>query len=145
MTESLPAANGQQGVGEINIRLTHPALYWLVMFVAVVCIAQGMNFIFLQPTFPIYERSNNLWGVIFLVLGPSKIIFLNFYRRMHLVRLTMYFSVCYMLYLGFGTTQPLFEGKGSLQLPIMYAGMAALQVPFLVEPFINPLTARWKR
>lgn len=128
--------------GTIDIRKTHPNLYWLVMILAVVQIALGCNFIFLDPTFPIYEAPNVLWGVLFLVIGFGKIISLNFYRRLRLVRGLMAFAVTYMMFLAFGTTQPFLEGVGSLQLPILYAGMSALQIPLLLEPFINPWTSK---
>lgn len=129
-------------VGTIDIRKTHPNLYWLVMILGGVGIALGLNFILNSPTFLIYAAPNVLWGVIFLALGVVKIIALNFYRRLRLVRAIMAFGVAYMMFLSFGTCQPFLEGSGSLQLPILYAGLSALQIPLLVEPFINPWTAK---
>lgn len=127
---------------EIDIRKTHPNLYWLVMILAVGGLALGLNFIVNQPTFLIYDAPNWLWGVIFLAIGTAKIFFLNVYRRLRAVRLCMAFAISYMMFLACGTTQPFLEGSGSLQLPILYAMASAVQMPLLFEPFINPWTSR---
>lgn len=131
-------------VGAIDIRKTHPNLYWLVTILAVTDIALGLNFIFLNPTFPIYAGPNDLWGGIFLVVGFSKLVSLNLYRRLRLVRAIMAFEVTYMMFLALGTTQPFIEGVGSLQLPIVYVSLSAIQIPLLLEPFINPWTDKRK-
>lgn len=129
---------------EINVRRTHPNLYWLLMVLSVTGIALGANFILLQPTFLIFDAPNVLWGTIFLVSSVARMIALNVYRRLRVVRATMAFSVAYMAFLAIGTGQPFWEGTGSLQLPIIYAGMALLQVPLLAEPFVNPETMTTK-
>lgn len=127
---------------EIDIRKTHPNLYWQEMGLSLVYVLLGLNFIFLHPTFLIFERPNLLWGIVFLVLGGSEAIFLNFYRSPHLVRLCMAFSVGYMLLLCLGATQPFLEGNGSLQNPILYLALMIVQIPLLREPFVNPWTRR---
>ena len=48
----------------------------------------------------------------------------------------------YTAFLAVGTGEPWLEGCGSLQLPILYAGLALLQVPLMREPFVNPVTAK---
>lgn len=128
--------------GEINVRRTHPNLYWLLMVLSVTGIALGLNFIVLQPTFHIFAAPNAVWGGIFLATSIARLIALNVYRRLRWVRATMFFSAAYMAFLAVGTGQPFVEGTGSLQLPIIYAGMALLQVPLLWEPFVNPETAK---
>lgn len=128
--------------GSINVRLTHPNLYYTIMVFAIVSLILGLNFLVLHPTFLIYNQPNWLWGSIFVIIAVIKLIFLNFYRRLKPMRATMAFAVGYSLFLAGGTMQPFFEGQGSLQLPIMYAALAALQYPLLLEPFINPWTAR---
>lgn len=125
---------------EINVRKTHPNLYWLLMFLAATSIALGLNFVFLQPTFHIFDAPNVLWGTIFLLTGSARFIALNIYRRLRLVRATVAFSAVYMAFLAVGTGEPWLDGVGSLQLPILYAGLALLQVPLLMEPFVNPET-----
>lgn len=128
--------------GEINIHATHPNLYWLVMIQATAGAALGLNFIFLSPTFPIFDMPNDLWGAIFLALSAGRIISLTLVRRMRMVRAFIAASTVYTMFLAFGTMQPWIEGRGSLQLPILYASMSALQIPLLLEPFINPWTAK---
>lgn len=129
---------------EINVRKTHPNLYWILMVLSLAGIALGLNFIYFNPTFHIFDTPNIVWGAIFLVSGIARIIALNVYRRLRFVRATMAFSAAYMGFLAIGTGQPWIEGVGSLQLPIMYALVALIQVPLLFEPFINPETAKWK-
>lgn len=128
-------------LAEINVRRTHPNLYWLLMVLAGTGIGLGLNFIFLQPTFLIWDAPNVLWGAIFLLSSANRIIALTS-RRLRWVRATMAFQCAYMAFLAIGTSQPYIEGQGSLQLPIIYAGMALLQVPLLMEPFVNPETAK---
>lgn len=128
--------------GHPNLRKTHPNLWRSIMGLAVLNLALGVNFFAFTPTFFVWDQPNELWGSIFLALGISMIVFLNVYRRLRLVRITMALAVGYITFFGLGTMQPAFEGKGSLQLPLLYAGLVALQLPLLLEPFINPWTAR---
>lgn len=137
--------------GSINVRKTHPALYRLVMSTAVIHIALGLNFLVgqdvlgllpFQPTFFVWDMPNWVWAALFLAIGLGKVVFLNLYRNLWLTRATMGFSVAYLLFFAVGTMQPAVEGKGSLQLPILYVGLVAVLVPLLLEPFINPWTAR---
>lgn len=128
--------------GEINVLRTHPNLYWFLMFLSFGGIALAVNFFIFNPTFSIWGRPHELWGAIFLVSSFARLIALNVFRRLQWVRLTMFISVAYMAFLAIGTSQPAFEGNGSLQLPIVYALVVAIQVPLLFEPFINPKTAK---
>lgn len=128
--------------GTINIRKTHPNLYLGISTFALMDLALGLNFLFFTPTFHVYGMPFVLWGVIYLALGISQLIFLNVYRKLPLVRVTMACSITFALFFGVGTLQPVFEGLASPQLMILYAGMAALQLPLLLEPFINPWTAK---
>lgn len=128
--------------GPVSVRMTHPNLYRTVMMLGILNVALGLNFWILSPTFLIYDMPNQLWGSIFLALGTCKLVFLNVWRRLRGVRAVMACAVAFYLFLGAGTMQPFFEGQGSLQLPLMYLGVAVLQIPVLVEPFINPWTSR---
>jgi len=144
------AENGENGTldntllvnGSINVRLTHPNLYYLMMVFAIVSLLLGLNFLILHPTFLIYGQSNWLWGSIFVVTGILKLFFLNFHRGLRTMRILMAFTVGYSLWLAGGTMQPFFEGQGSLQLPILYVALAAAQYPLILEPFVNPSTRR---
>lgn len=143
-TAARDLVTGQDAIvnGTIDVRKTHPNLWRSVMLYASVNMLLGLNFLVLQPTFLIYDQSNYLWGVIFLAAGLAKVVFLNFYRSLRNVRLTMAFEVSFMFFIALGATQPFLEGEGSLQLPILYVGMALLELPMLIEPFVNPWTAR---
>lgn len=128
--------------GSINVRKTHPALYRLVMATAAVSVALGVNFLIFTPTFYVWDMPHELWATLFLAIGLGKIVFLNLYRSLRLTRATMTFAVAYLLFFAAGTMQPAIEGVGSLQLPILYAGFAAVLAYLLLEPFINPWTAK---
>lgn len=134
----LPLLNGKA----INVRLTHPSLYRLILLSGVVSIALGLNFMLANPTFKIFGQSNYLWSLIFLLLGMSEVVFLALRRSLQLVRVSLALSFVYIAFIGLGTMKPFIDGTGSLQLPILYFGWAFLQAGALLEPFINPLTAR---
>jgi uncharacterized membrane protein HdeD (DUF308 family) len=148
LTEDTPRnerVSGQRPVlnsHTINVRLTHPSLYRMMMASGALSILLGFNFVFLHPAFLIYDQSNYLWGVIFLVLGASKILFLNVRRNLRLVRMSIAVSFVYVMCIAYGTCQPFIEDTGSLQLPLLYAGWAMFKGALLLEPFINPWTAR---
>lgn len=131
-----PVVNGP------DLRKTHPNLYRASMTFAVMSVALGLNFWILSPTFLIYDQPNQLWGTIFLFLGAAELVLLNVWRRLRAVRAVMGFAVFYLLFLAAGTSQPFFEGQGSLQLPILYVSVAVPQIWFLIEPYFNPWTSR---
>lgn len=138
LDDQVPVVNGRT----IHVRLTHPSLYRMRMLSAGLSILLGLNFLFLNPTFLIYGQSNYLWGGIFLGLGGGEMFFLNVYRRLRCVRILMAASFSYSMLLAYGTCQPFIEGEGSLQLPVLYVGWAVVHAALLLEPFINPWTAR---
>lgn len=128
--------------GTIDVRKTHPNLYRMIMLLGGTCLLLGLNFLVLNPTFLIFNLPNQIWGISFLLIGTAKIVFLNISRKLVLVRLAMSFAVIYYMLLAIGTSQPFLEGTGSLQLPILYTCIAFIQFVLLLEPFINPWTAR---
>lgn len=158
VTEALTTLESGQNIdaglvvnGSINVRKTHPLIYRGVMATAILFIALGLNFLVGQdvlgllafaPTFFVWSMPNWVWAAFFLGIGLSKIVFLNLYRNLRLVRLTMAFAIAYLLFFAVGTMQPAFEGKGSLQLPLVYAYIASVLAALLLEPFINPWTAK---
>jgi len=128
--------------GRVELRRTHPCLWRAETGLAIINLALGLDFVVLQPTSLIYGFPNELWGAIFLALGVAELAFLNLYRRLKGARAVMAADAAYLLFLAAGTTQPFIEGHGSLQVPIMYLALAAVQIPLVIEPFMNPWTAR---
>jgi len=128
--------------GSINVRKTHPNLYLAVSTLALISVALGFNFWVFNPAFAVYGASNRIWGTIFLAIGIGKFVFLNLYRHLPLLRATMACAVAFMLFFGAGTLEPVLRGEASAQLFILYVGLSVLQIPLLIEPFINPWTAR---
>lgn len=128
--------------GSIDIRKTHPNLYRGVMTLGVMDVLLAANFYWLNPTFEVYHVKNWIWATVFLALGASKLVFLNLYRDLRCVRIAMAFNVSFIIFFAIGTCEPWLDGEGSLQLPILYTGIAVSQLWLLVEPFIQPWTAK---
>lgn len=125
---------------DINLRLSHPTLYRGIMTFAIINMALALNFFFTNPTFNPYEIDKSVVGAIFMSLGFSKIIFLNVYRSLKVVRALMTLEIMFMLFWGLGNTITFWQGKTSLQLLVLYVGMAANETWLLLEPFVNPMT-----
>lgn len=126
----------------INLRLSHPNLFRSILTFAVLSIGLGLNFLLLTPPFNGYGIPVWIVGITFLALGIAKVIFLTIQRNLKAVRFTMALEVGWMLFWGIGTSITYFQGRTTLQLFILYVGMAAFETFLLLEPFANPLTGR---
>lgn len=129
-------------MNNVNLRITHPNLYYLVMAFGFTYIALGLNFFFTTPTFNPYGILYPIVGALFLTLGVAKLVFLNVVRRLTVVRLLMALEVALALWWGIGASITFFQGRTSLQLPILYAGLSFIESFLLLEPFVNPLTKK---
>jgi hypothetical protein len=128
--------------GRVDVRKTHPTLYRQSMLFGIGNVVLGVNFHVFTPTFLVYGLPNWVWGTAFIALGIGEVFFLNVYRRLDMARLVMALCVAYTSVFALGTMQPALEGKGSLQLPILYGLLVVWKLLLLLEPFINPWTAR---
>lgn len=128
-------------LNRVDIRKTHPGLYHAIMTLGVMGVALGFNFWFSNPTFDPWP-GKNIVGVVFFLLGISKLVFLNLVRNLRMVRILMATAISFMFFWGLTNTQQFFAGNASLQLPILYMALSILQLPLLVEPPINPVTAK---
>lgn len=120
----------------------HPNLALLITTIAVLDLLLGLNFLFLNPTFLIWHAPNWIWGSTFLILGTGKLFSLYVLNNQWAVKVFVLLNILYASCLAAGTSEPFLDGAGSLQLPIFYLGLAVIQVPTLVEPFLNPATAK---
>lgn len=127
---------------KVNIRLTHPTMYYSIMVFGLIYVGQGINFLFTNPTFNPYQIPYGYIGVLFLTLGILKIILLNFVRNLVWLRIIMAIEVAVACWWGFGGSITYFRGQTSLQLPILYVGLSALEMLWLMEPYLNPLTKK---
>lgn len=125
-----------------NLRHSHPNLYRSITTFAVINVALALNFFGANPTFNPYEIDKNIVGGIFLLLGITKLVFLNVYRSLKIVRFTMTVEIIFMLFWGVGSTITFFTGQTSLQLFILYVGMSINELFLLIEPPVNPVTAQ---
>lgn len=142
----------------VNIRRSHPNLYRSVVVFAGIYTALGVNFIFsalgltfvfpdlginfrfTPPAFNPYQIPYWIVGAMFLSLGLSKIVFLRIVRDVSWLRRIMAAEVTLSLWWGIGASFTFFDGRTSLQLPILYAGLAFLEVFQIMEPATNPMT-----
>lgn len=129
----------------VSLRSSHPNLFRSLLTIAITQVALGVNFYVRAPTFNPYGISRFVVGAAFFVLGASQIVVLTVYRRLQLVRLLAAISVAVMVCWGIINTRQAFDGKASYQVPILMVGLGALQVPLLIEPRINPITANDKQ
>lgn len=132
----------RQPYNQVNLRKSHPTLYRSITTFALLSIALGLNFIFTTPTFNPYGIPLWIIGSIFITLGCLKLIFLNLYRNLGIVRVVMAAEVGFMVFWGIGSTITFSQGKTSLQLFVLYVGMAVFELFLMVEPFFNPMTAK---
>lgn len=126
----------------VNIRKAHPGLYRSIMIVAVMSVALAANFLLSKPTFNPYGWHKAYIGTIFAVLGASQFVFLNMFRDLRKVRFVLAVSIAWMFFWGGSNAQQFFNGKASLQLPIMYFAVCFLQIPLLIEAPVNPMTRK---
>lgn len=111
------------------------------MCYAVMFAALSVNFYLATPTFLVYHVPNYVWATCFAVLAVGKFVFLNCLYSLVGMRVMTASALSFLLFFAAGTTEPFLLGSGSLQLPIVYFGLAIILFPVLVEPFINPWTA----
>lgn len=134
----------RNNLNDIKLQDSHPNLYRGIMVFAFIGIALGFNFFFTNPTFQQYGIDKNIIGAIFMALGVGKIVFLNFFRSVKIVRGFMAASVGFKMFWAVGTSLTFFTGQTSLQLFILYIGLSILELFLLVEPFTNPANANGK-
>jgi hypothetical protein len=126
--------------GHVDLRKTHLNLWRMAFLLAVGELLLGANFLLLQPTYPIFHAPNELWGICFVVVAVSQMLALLVVHSLAFVRGCMSVAVAYTLIVAVGACEPWLDGVGSLQLAILYGGMAVIQIPLILEPFLNPMT-----
>lgn len=124
----------------LNLRKSHPNLYRGITTFAIINIALGLNFFYANPTFNPYQIDKTIVGLVFLILGMSKLIFLNVHRSLKIVRFLMAAEIIFMVFWGIGSTITFFTGHTSLQLFVLYIGLAVQEIFLLLEPPANPMT-----
>lgn len=127
---------------KINIRKSHPGLYRSILTLGVMDLALAANFFLTTPTFNPLGIPKNAVGIIFLALGVSQLLFLNVFRDLVKVRITLATSIFWFSFWGLLNCHQFINGRASLQLPILFNAIAFLQVPLLTEAPINPMTEK---
>lgn len=128
----------------VSIRESHPNMYKLLMIIAFMFIALAINLYFSKPTFRPYGLQKEVIATVYLFLGVGKIVFLNLYHNLKMVRLIMAIATAFMLFWGLSNTQQSLAGKASFQLPILFVTLALLNLALLLEPSSNPMTGNDK-
>lgn len=126
----------------LNVRKSHPGLYHSIMTVGLAQIALAANFFYSNPTFNPYDIHKNIIGAVFAALGLSQLIFLNAFRDLAKVRITLAISIWFTFLWGIANTQQFLAGNASLQLPILYLALCILQIPLVIEAPVNLTTKK---
>ena len=126
----------------VNIRLTHPGLYHSIMTLGLMSVALAVNFWITTPAFNPFSINKNAVGVVFFLLGTVQLVFLSVFRSLRMVRLGLAVSIFVMVSWGLSNVQQFINGHTSLQLPILYLTLAALQYVLLIESPVNPMTKK---
>lgn len=125
---------------KVHLNKTHPSLYYAIMTLGVMNVCLALNFFFTTPTFNPYGIPKNYVGCVFALIGASQLFFLNIMRDLRAVRISLAVSISFMCFWGLSNTQQFFNGKSSLQLPILFLAISILQIPLLTEAPVNPTT-----
>lgn len=127
----------------MNLRQTHPNLYKVYLVYGLLCVALGLNFIFLNPTFDPLDIPKQVPGAILLALGGATLFFLRVVRRATWLRVTMASIITVMFFWCGALVFDFFRlAQTSLQLPITFAALGALGIPLMIEPPVNPTTSK---
>lgn len=118
---------------KVHIRKTNPGLYLAITISIISHIASGWNLWASNPTFIPYGISKNLVGTIFILFGMAIFIFLNVYRNLPKLRLTLAVSIMFLIFWGLSNTEQWRAGNASLALPIFLWTIAAFQARSTVE------------
>jgi hypothetical protein len=102
----------------------------------------AVNFWISNPTFSPFEINKTVVGVVFFVLGASQLVFLHVIHSLPMVRAGLTASIFVMISWGLSNVQQFIAGRASLQLPILYLLVAALQYGLLIESPVNPMTEK---
>lgn len=129
-------------IRDIDIRRSHPSLFRVICVIGLICVGLGLNFLLASPTFNPYGFPKEVTGGIFLALGISKLFTILALRNLRILRINMALCMGFMLFWGFGTSITYFTGQTSLQLFVLYWGLTAIQLIMMLEPVVNPLTAK---
>lgn len=126
----------------VNIHLTHPSLYWTILFFALMSVGMAVSYWFgPAPTFNPYDIDRDLVAGVFFLYGVWQIVFLNTHYLL-MVRIGMAFAGVLMGAWGFANTFQAFAGKASFTLPLVLGTIGAVHLKWLTEAPVNPVTRR---
>lgn len=126
----------------VDLRKSHPLLFHLSMAIAVGSLVLALNFWFFAPAFDPYGVPKAAVGVVFAIIGTALLTFMTLYRDLRLVRFSQASSTLWMLFWGCINTKQFFDGNASLQLPLVFFTLAAMQIAMLIESPVNPMTEK---
>jgi len=132
-----PGGRRRVDIRRVFVRDTHPLLFRTYLTFGLVSVGLGLNFLFTTPTFNPYHLDKMLVGTTFLILGLAQIVFLTAFRRIALLRLALAANIAFEVFWGIGASFTYFQGLSSLQLTVLYLGLAFLEFWLLIE---SPVT-----
>lgn len=127
----------------VNLRLTHPTLYWGIVMIGIGSIGIALAYWFgPAPTFRPYGIDVNLIALGFFVYGLWQMVFLHFSHHLLMIRIGLTFGGFFMPAWGLANTLQGFAGKSSFVFPIAFFILGGLQLNFLTESPVNPMTQK---
>lgn len=121
----------------------HPTLWKVYLTYALGSILAGLNFIYLTPAFMPFDMPKWPVGLIFLSCGVIELLLLLFVSSATWLRRSMALTVfIYLFWVGALTYDFFARSQTSMQLPIFVLIGATVALFSLIEPFINPATAK---
>lgn len=126
----------------VNLRNTHPTLYWQTMTFALMSVALAASYWFgPAPAFHPYDIPIPAVAAVFGAYGVWQIFSLSIHHLL-MVRIGMASAFVFMGAWGFANTIQGIAGKASFTLPIILLAIAASHLKLLTESPVNPMTRR---
>lgn len=139
---AVPDRGGTANHVRVNLRNTHPTLYWNITLFAVFSVAAALSYWFgPAPTFNPYGIDRNLVAALFFVYGTWQLLFLNIHYLL-MVRIGLLFAFVLMGSWGVANTHQVFAGNASGFLPLLLGTCAGAHLKWLTESPVNPMTRR---
>lgn len=115
----------------------------MLMVTGVGLVALGLNFLFLKPAFDPLGVTKTASGAVFLAVGIPKVFVLNRRLPLSVIRTVITIQLWVMLtYAGLQVAAFWKEAQTSLQSPILYVMLSAVELVLLREPYVNPATEK---
>lgn len=124
----------------LRVRKSNPTLYRSVIAHAIISILAAINFWTTDPPFVPYNISENIVGVVFVLIGVIQLLSVHIWPTLRRIRKAAAVSGGITLCWGLANTYQFFFGPATLQLPIFVGGLGVIQLLSLLGSPIDSRT-----